>query len=256
MIGARMFIVPKAPFGVVFFGDAHLDNKGCDLAGLERDIEATRASNLRAVNIGDVTDNFHMNAKLAAKQAQNRVSEKEGLALARWFIRDSGVAWDAHIEGNHDAWGGTAHTTLFRQWAGRTPVFSWMGRLIYNWGDGQVSILAAHDFKGHSQYNPLHALAKRALEDGQDDVYVAGHRHNAAEGGWENGFRNRHYRFLRVGGYKRVDEYAYAKGFSEQTEGASAVVIVDPFAATKSGRIRTVLDVAEGAEIVQFLRNR
>lgn len=253
---ARMFIVRREPFGVVFFGDMHGDNKGTDLAAIERDIETTRAARLRAVNMGDLLDNFHLTGKLASKQASNRMSEKEGLAFARWVLRDSGVEWDAIIEGNHDAWGGTAMATMLRQWSGRTPLFSWMGRLIYNWGEGQVSVLASHDFKGNSQYNPLHALAKRALEDGRDDAYVAAHRHNAADGGWENGFRDRHYRFMRVGSYKKVDEYAWAKGLPEQAEGAAGVLVIDPFATAKNQRVRAVMDVAEGAAMVQWLRNR
>jgi hypothetical protein len=252
---AKMFVVPKEPFGVAFFGDPHLDNKGSDLKALERDVEAVAAARLRSVNIGDLLDNFHHRGRLASKQAQNRMSEKEGLAVSRWFLRDAGVPWDAHLLGNHDEWAGTAHGTLMQEWAGRVKVFNWMGRLIYNWGDGQVSVLAAHDFKGHSQFNPLHALAKRALEDGQDDLYVAGHRHNAADGGWENGFRDKHYKMLRLRGYKRVDEFAYSKGFSEQTEGASGVAVIDPFAATMSGRIRLYQSIPEGIEHVNYLRN-
>lgn len=253
---AKMFLVPKEPFGVVFFGDPHMENKGCDLVALERDVETTRAAGLRAVQMGDLNDNFHMRGKLASKQAANRMSEKEGLAMIRWLVRDSGVAWDAHVLGNHDDWAGTAHASLLREWAGRTRIFNWMGRLIYNWGDGAVTVLAAHDFKGQSQFNPLHAMVKRALNDGQDDLYVAAHRHEAAKGDWANAHRGKHYQFMRVAGYKRVDEYAWTKDFPEASEGSSGVMVVDPWAETKAGRMRLFLDVTEGAEMVQFLRSR
>lgn len=251
---AKMFVVPKEPFGIAIIGDPHLDNKGCDLLGLERDLEALAAAKMRAVNMGDLLDNFQYRGRLAPKQAQNRMSEKEGLAISRWFLRDCGVQWDAHLIGNHDDWAGTSHGTLMQEWAGRVKMFQWMGRLIYTWGDGQTSILAAHDFKGNSQYNPLHALAKRALEDGGDDVYAAAHRHTAAVGGWENGFRGRFYHFARVRGYKRVDEFAYTKGFPEQSEGASAVIVVDPFAPTKASQIEIIQSIPQGIERVNYLR--
>ena len=36
-----------------------------------------------------------------------------------------------------------------------------------------------HDYTGHSQWNEAHAMSK-AARFGDDDVYVAGHRHNSA----------------------------------------------------------------------------
>jgi hypothetical protein len=97
---------------------------------------------------------------------------------------------------------------------------------------------------------------RRAQEDGWADLYVAGHRHNAAEAAHENGFRKRRYNFMRVKGYKETDEYAWAKGFPEQAEGASGIVVIDPHSDTMTGRARTFLDLSEGVEYLNYLKAR
>ena len=254
----RVIPVRQEPFAVAFIGDPHLDNKGTDLALLKRDVELLRATGTRAVNIGDLLDNFHQTGKLAAKQASNRVSAAEALGMARWLVRDSGVRFDAHLLGNHDHWPGDAYATVLQQWAAdaKSRLYDWMVKLVYQWDGGSYTVLAAHDFKGHSIHNPLHGLFRRAMEDGTADLYVAGHRHTAAQGGFENGFRERFYDFVRVKGYKAWDDFAYVKGFPQQTEGASALVVVDPMSATKAGRARTFMDIAEGLEYLELVKQR
>ena len=257
----RRIIVRPEPFAIAFLGDPHIDNKGTDLKGLYRDVEALRASGTRAVNVGDILDFFQHRGKLAEKQAHNRMTVKEGMSAARWLVRDSGVRWDAHILGNHDAWAGSNFASLMAEWAraAKHPsrIYDWMVRLVYAWGDGpgeQFSTLVAHDFKGHSIYNPLHGLFRRALEDGADDLYVAGHRHTAAEGSFENGFRGKQYTFLRVKGYKQWDDYAYQRGFPMQEEGAAALAVINPLSESKSGRCRTFPNILDGLEYLNSLR--
>jgi len=254
----RVFPVRPEPFAIAFVGDPHIDNKGCDLAALEDDLAAIRASRMRAVNMGDILDNFHKTTKLAAKQANNRVSASQGLALARWFIRDSGVNWDAHVVGNHDSWVGPEGLALLREWGyqAQSRFYDWVAELTYTWDGGSYTVLAAHDFKGSSIYNPLHGNMKRALEDGTADLYVSAHRHNAAQFGAENGFRGRRYEHLRVAGYKRWDEYAHTKGFGQQVEGATGVAVIDPLSETMGGRCRTFLSVTEAPGYLQWLRSR
>lgn len=256
----RRFVVKPEPFGLFFVGDPHLDNKGCNLEALERDLELARAAKLRAVQMGDILDFFHKAGRLADKQAANRMTKKEGLAAARWLVRDTGMLWDAQLLGNHDAWAGDEFEALVSGWAREASkphkVFNWMCELTYDWGDGEFRVLAAHDFKGSSVYNSLHSHMKRAMQDGTADLYVAGHRHTAAKGDEENGFRERFYHYLRVKGYKDWDEYAFTKGFPQQEEGRSAVAVIDPLSETKEGRCRTFLDVADGVEWLNLLRSR
>lgn len=254
----RVIPVRPEPFGIGFIGDPHLDNKGTDLALLKRDMDLLRATGTRAINMGDLLDNFHHTGKLAAKQASNRVSATEALGMARWFVRDSGVKFDAHLLGNHDHWPGDAYATMLQTWASeaKSRLYDWVVKLVYQWEGGSFTVLAAHDFKGNSIHNPLHGLFRRAMEDGTADLYVAGHRHTAAQSSFENGFRERRYHFVRVKGYKAWDEYAHVKGFPQQVEGASALVVVDPLSTTMAGRVRVFEDIAEGMEYLSLTKQR
>lgn len=252
----RVFPVRKEPFAIAFFGDPHMDNKGCNLDKLMEDVELVKASGMRAVQMGDILDNFHATGKLASKQASNRMSIAEGLASARWLVRDSGVNWDAHVLGNHDSWLGPHGEHLIREWAKGCKVFNWMGQLVYNWGDGSFKVLAAHDFSGSSVYNPLHANFKRALQDGESDLHVSAHKHNAAKADMPNGHRDKHYWHMRVKGYKDEDDYACRGGYELQREGHSGVAVIDPNADTKAGICTTFLDISEGAEYYTALKAR
>lgn len=257
------FIVPKRPFAVAFIGDPHLSNKGCNLDALRNDIAKIAASGVRAVQMGDVLDNFHATGKLAQKEAYNRMTIKEGHAVAEWLVVGSGIKWDAHVEGNHDAWMGADGIELFRSWvrAAKSRRFDWNARLIYAWGekpDERHTIMASHDMKGHSQYNPTHGPGKMALWDGTADTYVAAHRHNHAEAKVPNGFRGRTYQLVRVRGYKDVDEYSEGRPqFAplDSMEGRSALLVVNPLSSSHDGRQRVFMDIADGLEHLQMLRS-
>jgi hypothetical protein len=253
----RVRIVKKEPFAVAIFGDMHADNKGCDINQLMDDLALVRASRIRSINIGDICDNFHKTGKLATKAARNRITPKEALAVAEWIVSE-GAPWDAHILGNHCMWGEEEFAALIKSWAAKTSakVHEWEAHLTYRWDDGEFTILAAHDFKGHSQYNTLHGHIKRALEDGRADLYACGHKHNAGQMGVENGWRGRRYEFVRVMGYKVADDYAFRGQFPQQSEGHSCLAVIDPFAETKEGRCRTFLNLAEGVEHLERLKAR
>lgn len=207
--------------------------------------------------MGDVVDNFQALGKLASKQANNHMSVKEGLAAARWFIRDCRVKWDAQLLGNHDMWGEEPYSQLVQEWArdAKTRFYPWAVTLSYQWDGGAFTVFAAHDMKGHSQFNKLHGLMKRALVDGEADLYVGAHRHEAADGSEENGYRGKRYNYLRVKGYKRADEYAWVKQFPEQVGGASGVAVINPRSETMKGRCQIFYSIPEAAETLKMLRS-
>ena len=254
----RLIPVRAEPFAIAFFGDPHADNKNCNLDRLYQDVMTAKAAGFRCIQMGDILDNFHATGKLAPIQAENCVSVQEGLGMARWLIRDSGVRWDGHILGNHDAWLKAPGFELMAGWAREagTGLYDWLHNFGYRWDGGSFRVTAAHDFKGSSIYNPVHGNMKRALEDGWADLYVSAHRHNAATAGAENAFRKRRYSFLRVKGYKDADTHAHRGGYQQQEEGHSAVAVVDPHSQTMEGRMRLIYDFAEAAEFLAMLRGR
>ena len=260
----HVFLVKPEPFVIAFIGDPHLSNCGTNLKVLEDDMELLARTGTRAVQMGDILDNFHRNAKLASKEANNRMNIKDGLSLAEWFIAECGVKWDAHVLGNHDLWMEAEGVALLFEWGKRskTRFYDWNARLIYKWGDGpkdQITVAASHDFKGSSIYNPLHGNARMALFDGTADVYVAAHRHNHADSKLPNGYRGKTYQLIRVRGYKDYDSYSAGRAqFPDHDgmEGRSAALVVNPLATTHDGRQRVFMDLSEGIEYAKMLRDR
>lgn len=253
--------VRPEPFAVAFVGDPHITNAGCNLDALRRDIELLASSGVRAVQMGDVMDNFHKVPKLAEKEAQNRMSVPEALSLARWIMAECGVRWDAHVIGNHDAWLGAEGVALLAEWAreARTRLYDWNARLIYDWGFGRHVVAASHDFKGHSQYNPTHGPGKMALWDGTADTYVAAHKHHHADAKVPNGWRGRTYQLVRVRGYKDHDSYSAGRAqfpAHDGMEGRSALLVVNPQAETHDGRQRVFMDIMDGLEWLTVLKRR
>jgi hypothetical protein len=259
-----MFMVRPEPFAVAFMGDPHLSNAGCNLDALQRDCGLLRQTGTRAIQMGDILDNFHANPKMAAKEAHNRMSISEALSVAQWLIAESGVKWDAHVLGNHDLWIGPEGVELLKEWVRRAKsrMFDWNARLIYRWGDGandQHVIAASHDFKGSSIYNPLHGNVRMAQDDGTADTYVAAHRHNHADAKVPNGWRQKTYQLVRVRGYKDWDSYSAGRAqFADfhGMEGRSALLVVNPLAQSHDGRQRAFMDVAEGLEYLAMLKAR
>ena len=259
-----VLMVPPQPFAVAFIGDPHLSNKGTSLKALKDDLEILRVTRTRAVQMGDLLDNFHKVPKLAEKEAQNRMSLVEGLSLAEWLVCESGVKFDAHVLGNHDAWLGYEGVQLMGSWVHRAKsrLYDWNARLIYKWGPGQHEqhvVQASHDIKGHSQYNPTHGPGKMALWDGTADTYVAAHRHNHAEAKVPNAWRGKTYQLIRVRGYKDYDDYGEGRAqFPSHAgmEGRSALLVVNPLSETHDGRQRVFMDLGEGIEFMQMLKRR
>lgn len=259
-----VFMVRPEPFAVAFVGDPHLTNEGCNLAALRADLELLAHSGVDAVEMGDMLDNFHRNAKLAAKEAHNRMSIRDGLSLAEWMVAESGVRWKAILLGNHDLWLSDEGVALIGEWARRAKsrLFNWNAHLIYRWGDGPDEkhwINAAHDFKGSSIYNPLHGNAKMAIWDGRADTYVAAHRHNHADAKMPNGWRGKTYQLVRVRGYKDYDSYSAGRAQfpdHEGMEGRSALVVINPLSHTHDGRQRVFMDLADGLEYLGAIKRR
>lgn len=254
----RKVLVNKGPFAVGLIGDPHLDSPGTNLDQLERDMKLFAAAGVRCINVGDLLDNWPTGGRLAKKLQDSKMSRTESLGLARWFILESGVRFDCHVLGNHDEWAGHDYSTLLHSWAAqaKSRLVYWGANVQYVHEDFSFTLQAHHDFPGHSMYNSLHALMRRAREEGLCDLYVAGHRHTAAQGSEESGFRNKHYKYLRVKGYKEGDEYAFAKGFPQQKEGASAIAVINPYAETMEGRCRTFLDLTDGLDWLETLKSR
>lgn len=244
----------KKPIGILWFGDPHVDDNGCNWPALNHHIALCRDTDgLYGANIGDVSNNWA--GRLVKLYANQDTSVKTARRLAQWFMLDSGVKWIIWLLGNHDTWGDGAE--ILAQMAKlhgtqKLVCHDWEARFRLTFPNGwEAKVFAAHDFSGSSQWNPLHGPMKAGQMGDDADLYICGHRHNWAYFCFENAARGgRCQHFLRVRGYKFMDDYARRLGLSEQKAGCSALTIFDP----TSERVTVFPDVDAGVEYLKLLR--
>jgi hypothetical protein len=246
--------VPETkPFGLVFVGDPHLDDNGCNWKLLRRDVEIMKQPGIYAINQGDTTNNWV--GRLQRLYAHQDTSIETAHRLIKWFLFDAGINWILWLLGNHDLWGdghlyhdamktGTKLQSLpMVEWGARFQIQGKVGRPFRLWSN--------HDFPGHSMYNPLHGPLKKAMFSGAwVDALIAGHKHIWALMRVELEDHDVCPWLLRARGYKFMDSHARKLGMFEMQEGASVMGICEP----ENGRIRFYEDIEEASEILAFKR--
>jgi hypothetical protein len=221
----------KLPIGVLWFGDPHLDDNGTNWPLLKRHAALCASTEgLYGANIGDTTNNWV--GRLQALYAKQDTSIKTARRLAEWFMLDSGITWIVWLLGNHDTWNDGAEilAQMGKKYGTKKVVcHDWEARFCLAFPNGwKPRIYASHDFKGNSQWNPLHGPMKEGQMGEDADIYVCGHKHNYATFKWENAKRRSRQEFIRVRGYKEMDDYALRGGFPEQVAGTAVLTIFDP----------------------------
>lgn len=248
----------KRPIGIMWFGDPHIDDDGCDWTLLSKHIELCKRPGVYGVNIGDSTNNWA--GRLVKKYADQETSAKTASRLAEWFMLDAGITWLIWLLGNHDEWGDGA--AILGQMAKRhgtqkLVLHDWEARFSLNFPNGQkINIWAAHDFPGDSMWNPLHGPVKAARFGPDVHLLVCGHKHNWGVSQWELADKGTSPVMIRTRGYKFNDDYARRIGKTEQDSGSSIFTIINPQCSFEGGRIIPFVDVEAGADYLQFLRSR
>lgn len=236
------------PIGVLWMGDPHTDDNGCNWPILKRHVEICRDTDgLYAVQIGDVTNNWI--GRLQRLYAEQDTSVSTARRLSEWLMLDAGVDWLVWLMGNHDSWGDGAAILAQMAKRGTKKIIchDWEARFRLVFPNGwEARVFAAHDFKGHSMWNPLHGPMKAGAMGPEADIYVCGHKHNWATFTYENAARGREQHFIRVRGYKFLDDYARRLGIIEQEGGCSMLTVFDP----NRKSITTFSDVERGAEFL------
>jgi len=246
------------PIGILWMGDPHVDDDGCDWALLKRHIECCKQPGMYGANIGDTTNAWA--GRLIKKYADQETSAKTARRLAEFLMLDAGIRWLVWLLGNHDLWGDGAE--ILAQMAKRhgtqkLVMHDWETRFSLNFPNGaKVNVWAAHDLPGDSQWNPLHGPVKAARFGPEVDLLVVGHRHNWGIAQWELADKGTIPVMIRTRGYKFNDDYARRIGKSDQNGGASILTIVNPLSATREGRIMPFADIEAGTEFLQWLRSR
>lgn len=241
------------PFAVMWWGDPHLDSNGCNWPLLKRHVELAKSPGVYSVNMGDTLDNWPHGSRLIRLYAHSDTSVETARKLAKWFMHAAGVQWLLWILGNHDTWEGHAPTSWLKEVAGKTISLNENGaQFVLSCPSHDFKVHAAHDFPGHSQFNPLHGGKRKAMSGEAADIYVCGHRHNWALHREEHPERGFTYSIIRARGYKYIDEHADALGLEGQAHGASILTVFDP----KNGRHYNFEHPEDGVLFLQALKKR
>lgn len=247
----------EGPYGLLLVGDPHLDDDGTDIPSLMKHIELCQRPDVYAVNIGDTVNGWA--GRLVKKYADQETSRKTGYRLAEWFIKDSGLNWLLILLGNHDVWADGVE--IFHRINSRHVIMrDWSAKLkLKTKGSGvkrTLRLFAAHDFKGHSQWNPLHGPLKASMMGDWAHLYACGHKHNWGSFHIPNAERDITSYVIRARGYKMIDSYAAREMFPNQSGGQSIFCIVDPYSQSEEGFLTCTPDVELGLTILDALKTR
>lgn len=255
-VHTRTLELPAEPFGVMVFGDPHVDNEGCDWDALLTHVKLVQETEgCMAACVGDVQDNWI--GRLQRLYSKGSIRASDGWRLSEWLL--DAMQWLALCGGNHDAWAHGPGTDPLKWISKQAKVMCYAPdeiRMTLKW-KGRPDLeplvwLMRHDFRGRSWFHPTHGPHKEAMLDGKCHILTAGHIHQWGQLSTEQ----RHDRVthaVRVRGYKRDDEHARACGFFEQSHGESCFVVIDP-TRPEPGRTSIFWDLERGCDYLTMLR--
>jgi len=243
------------PYGLWFWGDPHLDDDGCAHNVLQEHVaEVQRNPHMLSVGMGDYQNNWV--GRLAKLYANQEMSARTAWRLVEWWVK--AVRPALLLKGNHDLWAGVGDPLNWMVTHSDTFTADWVAKVAFQSPNGrECRLWAAHDFKGSSMWNPLHANQRKAKESGaRAHIYVAGHRHEWGAAVHEDPDSGHVYTLLRARGYKVLDSYAEQSGYGSQRYGHSVAVIVDPDARSDDRFIQTFPNPMEASEYLKWKRKR
>ena len=243
----------NAPIGLLWLGDPHVDDNYCDWETLRRHVDIIQKNkNIYGCGLGDYQNNWV--GRLGRLYGEQDTSHETAWKLVEWLINSINPL--ILIGGNHDMWSGSGDPL---KWMTKphTVREDWEAKIEVKFPNGKSCFIhAAHDMKGHSQWNPLHAQQKMAMFKNNAHLYIAGHRHNWALANIELVEQKMTTWLARARGYKYWDTYALVKGFDNQNFGQAILQVINPQALQPTGFCQCFVDVETGAEYLNFLEQK
>jgi hypothetical protein len=242
------------PIGILWAGDAHLDNKGCDFNAVERDCQIINETDgMFGAVLGDTVDGWV--GRLTKLYANAGTTASEGFKLAEWYF--GAAPWLFVLGGNHDQWTSSDALAAYAK-QHRTIYEPHSLRMNLKLPSGHnVRCHARHQFPGSSQWNKAHALTKYQMLGTRDHIAVCGHLHVSAYNVLRDPTSGIAMHSVHVASYKVHDEYAVERGFIDQHLSPSAVTVVNTHLPESDPSFITVWwNPEEGADYLRFLRGR
>lgn len=237
------------PIGLLWYGDPHIDDNYCDWDSLRSHLALQDSyKGIYGCSLGDHQNNWV--GRLGRLYGEQDTSHKTAWKLVEWLIDRMNPL--VLIGGNHDMWSGAGDPLKWMTGLD-TVREDWEARISINFPNGrQCRIHAAHDMKGHSEWNSLHAQNKMARFKSHAHLYISGHRHNWGLAQIEDVERQSTAWLARARGYKFHDTYAFVKGFEQQNFGQAILQVIDPNNNSPVSWHQCFADPHEGAKYLQF----
>lgn len=248
-------ILLDGPIGIAHFGDPHVDDDGTDIDTLERHVDVVNMTpGLFAGNVGDYRNNWI--GRLARLWADQGTNAKQALVLAKWLLQ--ACPWLYLVGGNHDAWSGADDpvTWIAEQIGALHEPFQC--RLELQFPNGRkIRVNARHDFKGHSEWNTAHGVAKAARIGWRDHILTCGHKHTSGYQVLKDPSNGLISHAIRVASYKVFDRYAIEQGLPDQNIFVCPVTIIRPDLPDDDVNcVTTIFDPEAGADFLTYLRKK
>jgi hypothetical protein len=240
------------PIAVCMIGDPHIDDDGCDIFALERDLTTiANTKGMYAGHIGDLTNNWV--GRLARLYANQTTTAEQAIQLMEWMLNLAPNLFV--VNGNHDNWNQGADLISFVMRSVTGINSNHGGRIALNFPNGrQIRTHARHDFKGHSMYNPTHAHRRAQLWEGnRDHIYISGHKHYDALSMIPQPDGTCSWSAI-VSGYKVIDDYADEHGFTSMKANPSLTFVMNPHAKTEAELVKPFWDVEVAGDYLKYLR--
>jgi len=249
------------PIGILHMGDPHVDDSGTDIEALERHVQLIHdTEGLYGANVGDMQNNWI--GRLSGLYGKQETTAAQAWVLVEWLVES--VQWIYLVGGNHDFW----HTNNSQkspgdplEWMiqqGRGGLYEPNGaRIGLQFPNGkEVRINARHDFKGHSQWNPVHGVSKAAQMGWRDHILTCGHLHISGYTFTKCPSTGLISHAMRVAGYKIYDDYASEKGLPNQNISPAFMTVIDPTKADDDpDLVTTFFSPEKGADYLTWLRS-
>jgi hypothetical protein len=236
-------------FMLMFTGDGHLADPGCDIEHLSWCLETARSTkDCYLINMGDL-GNFWI-GNLGRLYAHQPTTDDEERIMVEWLI--SKFPWLFVIEGNHDKW--SPIVSLLCRQHGVLSVAHGGFFHVRNASGGEVKIDCRHTHRGNSMYNPSFGQAKRSYRGSPADLIVGAHIHTGAYTLLKNGVTGNVNHCIRVGAFKKFDEYADANGFDNDSVGPVMCAVCRPSEADPLKRVTTFADVEDAIKFLEVVK--
>jgi hypothetical protein len=199
---------------------------------------------LYAVNVGDLTNNWV--GGLQRLYAHQTTTDDEATELLEWLV--SQVPWLLMVLGNHDRWGPLAAHIC--QSHGVT--YASHGAMVSVESYGQPIVMdVRHTHRGNSMYNPSHGQLKKSFRGSDADIIIGGHTHSSAYTMVKNGVTGRISHCVRIGAFKRYDDYADSQGFEDENISPVVLAVCCP---DSEHKVLMDHDIDRGLKILKALR--